>query len=378
MNMQNRRRFLQSSGVVAISAVLPQWACDSNDVTFREMPIAPPMDMPADTPMDEMPLAKITPNHRFYLQSINGENYDPKIKAANWSLRIDGLVDNPISALAYEAITDLPMVQQTMTLQCIGNWIGGPLVGNAEWGGTPFSNLLDMAGVSDNALRVKFYSVDGYTTSIPLERARRDNVLIAWEMNGAALPSKHGFPIRLINPGHYGQKMPKWITRIELIDDVYLGYWESKPENKSFKWSDDAFATVNSRIDSPLSLWDDVKDPGNGGVTVRLQTIRGGPDTVFSVHGIAMAGERKVDRVEISLDGARTWEDAHIVNRPEENVWVSWRYDWALPPSGKYELVARATDSAGDSQPAEDKGVDLYDGRTGWHRVAVNVVRTTA
>ena len=154
-------------------------------------------------------------------------------------------------------------------MQCIGNWIGGPLVGNAEWGGTPLSNVLDLAGVKSEAIRVKFYSdsSDGYTTSIPLERALRDEVILAWEMNGEPLPSKHGFPLRLINPGHYGQKMPKWITRIELIDEEYLGYWESKPENKPFKWSDEAVATVNSRIDAPLSVWDDVKDPDNGGVT---------------------------------------------------------------------------------------------------------------
>ncbi len=375
---QSRRRFLMSSGAVAISALVPQWGCDSNKVTFREMPTAPPMDMPPETPMEEMPEARITPNSRFYLQSIKGKNYDPGIDAANWSLRVDGLVDNPIESLAYEAITGMPMARQTMTMQCIGNWIGGPLVGNAEWGGTPFRNLLDMAGIGEGAIRAKFYSVDGYTTSIPLERALREECLLVWEMNGEVLPSKHGFPVRLINPGHYGQKMPKWITRIELIDEVYLGYWESKPEKKPFKWSDDAIATVNSRIDSPLSLWDDVKDPDNGGVTVQLQTIRGDADTVFSVHGIAMAGERKVDIVEVSTDGGASWEEAHILNHPRENVWVAWRYEWPLPPSGRYEIVARATDNAGDAQPAEDKGEDLYDGRTGWHRVPVNVVRSEA
>lgn len=78
-----------------------------------------------------------------------------------------------------------------------------------------------------------------------------------------------------VNPGHYGQKMSKWITRIELIDEEYLGYWESKPENRTVKWSDDAVATINGRIDSPVSVWDDVKDPGNGGVMVTLQRIVG-------------------------------------------------------------------------------------------------------
>jgi DMSO/TMAO reductase YedYZ molybdopterin-dependent catalytic subunit len=124
--------------------------------------------------------------------------------------------------------------------------------------------------------------------------------------------------------------MPKWITHIELIDE-YLGYWESKPEGRDFKWSDDA------------------------------------------IHGIAMAGERIVDLVEISTDGGATWSEAHILSRPEANVWVSWAFAWQLPTSGRYEILVRATDSAGVTQPRTDAGVDLYDGRTGWHSVPVNV-----
>ena len=373
---RTRREFLQSTGAVVIAAIVPQLGCDSNDVDFLAMPTAPNMDLPPDMPTDQMPDPPIISNNRFYLQSINGKNYDPKLSAASWSLKIDGLVNEAISGLTYTDITAMPIQRQVMTMQCIGNWIGGPLVGNAEWGGTVFRDVLDMAGIRGEATRVKFYSRDGYTTSIPLERALRDNVLLVWEMNGEQLPSKHGYPVRLINPGHYGQKMPKWITRIELIDEDYLGYWESKPENKPFKWSDDAVATINSRVDAPVSLWDDVKDPGNGGVTVRLQTIRGSAASTFAVHGIAMAGERTVEAVEVSIDGGVTWEEAHITTKLLPNVWVTWGYQWALPPQGKYEIVARATDSSGDMQPMTDTGVDLYDGRTGWHRVPVNVVRT--
>ena len=376
MKKQTRRRFLRAGGLVAISAIVPSLGCDRNSVTFLDMPTAP-VDIPPDTPPDEMPLPPITSNDRFYLQSINGENYDPKIRAENWSLTLDGLVDNPL-LLHYEDISSMPLTRQKMTMQCIGNWIGGPLVGNAEWGGTPFRNLLEMAEIRDEAFRVKFDSIDGYTTSIPLEQALREEVLLVWEMNGEVLPSKHGYPARLINPGHYGQKMPKWIHRIELVDEVYLGYWESKPEGKSFKWSDDAIATVNSRIDAPVSIWDDIKDPANGGVTVHLQTIRGTPETPFVIYGIAMAGERTVDRVEVSTDGGTSWEDAHIVTKMLPNEWVTWTYEWTLPPSGKYVIIARATDSSGDTQPAEDKGEDLYDGRTGWHRVPVNVSRVDA
>ncbi len=374
MEKQSRRRFLHTSGLVAVSAIFPL-GCDSNDVRFKSMPMAPNIDVP---PSGMMGPAPITPNDRFYLQSISGANYDPNLSTDNWSLRVDGQVDILLGALRYEQLVALPMVRQVITLQCIGNWIGGPLIGNAEWGGTPLRNVLDMAGVRPEATRVKFYSVDGYTTSIPLEDALREETLLVWEMNGERLPSKHGYPLRLINPGHYGQKMPKWITRMELIDEVYLGYWESKPKNKPFKWSDEAAATVNSRIDSPLSTWDDVSDPANGGAPRVLQTLSGAIGDIFVVHGIALAGERSVERVEISTDGGTTWQDAQITTESLPHVWITWAYEWALPEAGSYEIVMRATDSAGVVQPAEDAGVDLYDGRTGWHRVPVNVSTSLA
>ena len=386
MNRSTRRQFLKSSGAVIATAIFPTWGCDGNEVRFKSMPTGPDMDimdmdleeMSEEDMQDVLPLPPITSNARHYLQSINGKNYDPKIAADSWRMVVDGLVDQPHAGWKYEDIIALPMQRQVLTMQCIGNWIGGPLVGNAEWGGTPLSEVLNMAGIKSEAIRVKFYSdsSDGYTTSIPLERALRDEVILAWEMNGEPLPSKHGFPLRLINPGHYGQKMPKWITRIELIDHPYLGYWESKPENKSFKWSDDAVATVNSRIDVPLSLWDDKKDPANGGVTRVLQTLRGAEGRSYTIHGIAMAGERTVESVEVSTNGGRSWNEAQITTQRLPNIWVRWAYEWKLPASGEYEIAARATDSAGDRQPRTDAGADLYDGRTGWHRVPVKVATT--
>ena len=236
---QTRRRFLRAGGLAAVSAVVPTLGCDRSKVTFLETPTAPvempPVEVPEGGLPAELPAAPIISNDRFYLQSIKGPNYDPEIQAGRWSLAVDGLVERPEEGLRYEAITAMPLQRQVMTMQCIGNWIGGPLVGNAEWGGTPFRNLLDQVGVRSGAIRVKFTSVDGYTTSIPLERALREEVLLAWEMNGETLPSKHGYPVRLINPGHYGQKMPKWITRIELIDEEFLGYWGEPPGEQALQ-----------------------------------------------------------------------------------------------------------------------------------------------
>ena len=140
--LPSRRRFLRTGGLVTIAAFVPSLGCDSNEVSFLSNPAGPDMDM-VDMPMDQMPVAPIISNDNFYLQSINGQNYDPRLKSQNWSLRIDGLVERPENALPYAAIAAMPLQRQVLTMQCIGNWIGGPLVGNAEWGGTRFANLLE-------------------------------------------------------------------------------------------------------------------------------------------------------------------------------------------------------------------------------------------
>ena len=229
--LQNRRKFIKTTGLILVSAILPSVGCDSNKVTFSQMPTGP-ADVPDEMPDEVLPPAPITSNSRFYLQSIKGQAYDPKLKSEEWSLDVVGLVDNPIQGMTYADIPALPLERQAVTLQCIGNWIGGPLIGHAEWGGAPLSTLLERAGVQAEATRVKFDSIDGYSTAISMDIALRPETFLVWKMNGHRLPSRHGYPLRLVNPGHYGQKMPKWITRIELIDEDFLGYWESKPEGK--------------------------------------------------------------------------------------------------------------------------------------------------
>ena len=377
---QTRRRFLRAGGLAAVTAVVPTLGCDRSKVTFLETPTAPvempPVEVPEGGLPAELPAAPIVSNDRFYLQSIKGPNYDPEIRAGQWSLAVDGLVERPEQGLRYEAITAMPLQRQVMTMQCIGNWIGGPLVGNAEWGGTPFRNLLDQVGVRSEAIRVKFTSVDGYTTSIPLDRALREEVLLAWEMNGETLPSKHGYPVRLINPGHYGQKMPKWITRIELIDEEFLGYWESRPENKPFKWSDAAVATVNSRIDAPVSLWDDEKDPANGGVTYVYQTLQRGGG-----RGIRRPRHRHGRRAHRRAGGGQHRRRRHLGGGRPHLPQRAERVDHLVPPLEPARQRPLRDPGPGHrfgrrGPAAQGRGRDLYDGRTGWHNVPVDVSTT--
>ena len=160
----------------------------------------------------------ITANDEFFTLSI-GEW--PAIDASTWRLEINGLVQNPVN-LTYQDITSLPAKSITTKLKCVE----GPSE-TAEWRGVPLRTLLDKAQIKSGALEVVFYAEDGFSSSLTLEEID-DDVILAYEMNGETLPEGHGYPVRLVAPGKAGYKWVKWITKIEVVDYDYKGYWESK------------------------------------------------------------------------------------------------------------------------------------------------------
>jgi hypothetical protein len=168
---------------------------------------------------------QITPNDEFFVVDIGDS---PIIDVDNWTLEVDGLVANELS-LTYDNITSFPSVSEIVTLRCVD----GP-TGTADWKGVRLSAVLDMAGVLPNATELVFYAADGYSSSITLDYADNDDVILAYEMNGETLPVDHGRPLRLVAPGKFGYKWVKWITHIEVIGHDYRGFWESRG------WNDDA------------------------------------------------------------------------------------------------------------------------------------------
>ena len=285
----------------------------------------------------------VTPNEKFY--KISKNVFDPKVNVSRWSLELKGLVDRPMR-LNYNEIKALPMKEQYGTLECISNDVGGDLISNAYWKGVPLKEMLAKAGVKPTAKKVIFRAADGYSTAIPLAKAMHPDTLLAIEMNGVPLPDDHGFPVRLINPGHYGMKNPKWITEIELTDKDYKGYWESRG------WSDEAKVKTMSRIDVPAS-----------GTTIP----KGGED----MGGVAFAGDRGIRHVEVSLDDGATWRKATLKKGLGPYTWVLWGLPWApLPSSKERKLVVRvrAVDGTGDIQTAQVTKV-LPDGASGYHTI---------
>lgn len=173
----------------------------------------------------------ITPNDEFFTLSISGT---PAINQTDWRLVVHGQVDNELN-LTYDEFLALPNASVTATLQCVE----GPS-GRADWTGLPLSKLLEMAGLNDSAQEVVFHAADGYSSSLTVEDARSEGVMLAHTMNGETLPADHGFPLRLVAPEKYGYKWVKWITVIEVVDEDYKGYWERRG------WDDDATVSTFS------------------------------------------------------------------------------------------------------------------------------------
>jgi len=289
-----------------------------------------------------------TPNDEFYILQIG----DPaKIDVNNWRLVITGLAEKPITSFLYEEITAMDSVVTMRTLKCIGDPIGTEQMGNAEWKGVRLQELIKKAGVKDKAKVVVFQCADGYHTAIPLEDAMHEDTILAYEMNGEPLPKEHGFPVRLLNPGHYGTKNPKWIVNIQLAAE-HQSYWEKRG-------------------------WDPVAN-------VKLATVIGTPSLDeellagqnYTVSGAAFdAGHHGgIKKVEVSVDYGQTWTEAQIWAKDTPLAWVLWKWDWQIPKkTGPVEIYARATTNSGITQDEiglKKTPVDIL----GYHTVDTKII----
>jgi DMSO/TMAO reductase YedYZ molybdopterin-dependent catalytic subunit len=222
---------------------------------------------------------RITPNEAFYIMKYN-PSPPPEVDLSDYRLVIEGEVDNPLT-LTLDQLKAYPAITQMRTLQCIGNPIGGGLISNAVWVGISLAQLLEEAGLRPRGRFLKLESLDGYHTGIPRQLALHQDCLLAYQMNGEPLPAKHGYPIRCLFPGRYGQKQPKWLTRITAQPTHHVGHWEGQG------WDDDAIIQPSSIIEQPKN---------NG-------TVK--PD--FVVTGIAFTNDSGLESLIVTLDNGVTW-----------------------------------------------------------------------
>jgi len=288
------------------------------------------------------PVLTATPD--FYHVSKN--IVDPTVSAGDWTLKITGLVDKEVE-YTHDQLVQRATVQRITTLCCISNQLNGDLIGTAQWTAVPLIELLEEAGVQPGAVDLKFHAADDYEDSVPIEVGLDPDNMVVVGMNGEMLADDHGFPARLIIPNIYGMKNVKWIDRIEVVDEDFKGYWQTRG------WSDSAVVNEWGRIDHPENR----------------EEIDTGPQTLT---GVAFAGARDVSRVEVSLDGGESWADATL--EPSLNPPFTW-VRWALPvdlASGEYKMVVRVTDGDGNVMQQTDRS-PLPDGATGWPRRTVRV-----
>jgi DMSO/TMAO reductase YedYZ molybdopterin-dependent catalytic subunit len=288
---------------------------------------------------------------RLYVVSKNPAFLDPDLLGKPYRLEVGGLVNRPYS-LDLEALKALPSVELIHTMTCISNPVGGDLIGCVKWRGVPLKTLLDRAGVKAEARFIVWEAADRYTESIALAEVPPEALLAYAAENPESgafedLEPRHGYPTRLLLPGRYGMKQPKWLTKITLSDREVTGYWAQRG------WSRSAVIRTMSRIDTPRQ-------------NARLRE----GEEVF-VAGIAYAGGRALERVEVSLDGGKTWQKAELRPPRGKYAWQQWALPWK-PQKGNYTLQVRAVE-VGEHPQDPTVREPLPDGATGYHTVRVRV-----
>ncbi|MGA2819437.1 MAG: molybdopterin-dependent oxidoreductase [Anaerolineales bacterium] len=260
--------------------------------------------------------AEVTPISDFYRVDI--DLAPSSLNASQWALEIGGQVDKPLT-LSYADFTAIPSEDFYATLECISNTVGGDLISTTRFTGVKLADLLARASLRPEVTEIRFECVDGYSESLPLDSALDPETRLCYAMGGATLTPEHGYPARLYTPNRHGMKNPKWIQKIEAVSEPYAGYWEQRG------WSKDAFVHTTSVMDATLS------ETG-----------------AIEVGGIAFAGARGIQKVEVQVDGG-DWVPAELKPPLSQLAWVIWRAQ--VPASrGSHRLTVRAVDGSGALQ----------------------------
>lgn len=354
-------------------------ARDDSLITHEELQLA--------TRNHGMPLEalryEITPIGLHYLLT----HYDiPFVDPDEWKLLVSGRVRREL-ALSLEDLRARPVTTKPVTMECAGNGrarlaprpISQPwlleAVSTAEWSGTLLKPILEEAGLRDDAVEVVFTGadrgVDGgveqdYQRGLPVEDALRDDVLLAYEINGQPLPPQHGFPLRLIVPGWYGMAQVKWLRQIEAVSKPFEGY--QNVQRYRVRQEENELGEALTRM-LPRSL---MVPPGIPEFLSRSRVSALGP---CLLGGRAWSGAAPIAKVEVSVDGGNTWAEADVGAPPGDTAWYPWAFRWEPTEPGPYVLCCRATDALGGTQPVESPWNLLGYANNAVQRIDVMVTR---
>ena len=353
----SRRAFFAATGVTAAASAIAATggrmlsAARSNVAQAREAlqlpaPAKPAPAVPAGVQSKAPGVTPwLTPNNDFY--RIDTALSVPEINAADWELRIHGLVEQEVR-LSFQDLLDADLIESHVSLTCVSNPVGGNLAGNAKWLGMPIRDVLKMARPKDGADMVLSTSIDGFSASTPLEVLQDDrDAMLAIGMNGEALPLEHGYPVRMVVPGLYGfVSATKWVVDLEVTRFAdSKAYWTQRG------WSERGPIKTMARVEVPKSF---AKVPAGR----------------VAIGGTAWAQTRGITKVEVQIDNG-PWTEATLSDEASLITWRQWSFDWEATP-GPHYIKARATDGTGEVQT--DKRADpVPDGASGWQSLMVTV-----
>ena len=370
MNRLSRRDLLKSAPLAALPFVAGRGF--AQDVPAK--PTFPGMTVRMQEPQNlEFPFSElkswITPSEQFFIRSHFAV---PKVDVQTFKLTVEGHVENKLE-LSLDDIRKMAPVTMPLTLECAGNgrvflvpqgrglqW-GTGAVGNAEWTGVPLAAILERAKVKAGSVEVILVGADKgainsdpaspgpihFDRSIPLEKATKPEVILAYQMNGENLSASHGAPLRAVIGGWYGMASVKWLSRIIVTDKPYNGFWQTF-DYATFERRDGGLPTLK-----PITA---IQPKSSIARPTEHEVVPAGKP--YLVTGAAWAGEAKIARVQISSDGGKTWNDAKLTGVEKPFCWRTWEYLWNVPEvRGPVKLLTRAIDSNGQTQP-EQRDID--------------------
>ena len=309
-------------------------------------------------PLEALRYPLTPPGLHFLLTHFDIPDVDP----GAWRLGIGGNVERSLS-LSLDDLRARPAVTRAVTIECAGNgralleprpisqpWLS-EAVGTAEWTGVPLGSVLADAQLRDDVVEVLFTGLDRgidggveqvYERSLPIAEALGSDALLAYEMGGAPLPAQHGFPLRLIAAGWYGMAHVKWLSAITALTEPFDGYQQTVGY-RLYSATGEAGAPVTRMLPRSLTI-----PPGIPDFLTRDRILDRG---ACVLAGRAWSGRGAIVRVELSVDGGRTWEDAQLGAALGEHAWCGWSYEWDASRPGSHVVSSRATDAAGNVQP---------------------------
>jgi DMSO/TMAO reductase YedYZ molybdopterin-dependent catalytic subunit len=380
----SRRAFLASAGAVGVSSMLANASASAGENTQIALPFdggereivtdfpqkgpmilqrtRPPL---LETPFKVFDRGVFTPNDRFYVR-WHLPNIPTSIDPTAFRLQVHGQVRQPLSLSLQELVREFPAFEIAAVNQCSGNsrglfaprvtgaqW-GNGAMGNALWRGVRLKDVLDRTNVGPGARWVRFRGLDSgvlpatprFMKSLEIDHARDGEVMLAYQMNGGTLPLLNGFPIRLVVPGWYATYWVKMLTEIEVLDHPDENFWTKKayliPDTPGANIAPDqkdvSMIPINRMVPRSFFI-----SPTAGSTVTRAQAL--------VVRGIAFGGDSGVAKVQVSVDGGRSWRDARLGPDQGKYGFREWQLPVHFTVAGPQTLMVRAVNTAGLEQP---------------------------